>query len=163
GVAQRIDPQATLELIDRLQPEVNRIIVIGGTAELDRQVTQRIKQAAQRFKDRFTVEIWDQLTSDDLREAVKNLPESTAILFGRMFRDASGQALISSETAQTLAQLANAPMYVMTDANLGTAAVGGSIASIEAIGKRAGELARLVLTGTAPASLPIEIRTETVP
>jgi len=163
GVAQRIDPRATLELIDRLQPEVNRIIVIGGTAEVDRQVTQRVKQSAQRFKDRFTVEIWDQLTIDELREAVKNLPERTAILFGRMFRDAAGQALISSETAQTLAQLANAPMYVMTDANLGTAAVGGSIASIEAIGKRAGELARLTLTRTAPASLPLEIRTDSVP
>ncbi|HEY1234138.1 MAG TPA: PAS domain S-box protein, partial [Candidatus Binatia bacterium] len=59
--------------------------------------------------------------------------------------------------------MANAPMYVMTDANLGTAAVGGSIGSIEAFGKRAGELASLILTGTAPASLPFEIRTDSVP
>jgi PAS domain S-box-containing protein len=163
GVAQRINPQATLELIDRLQPEVNRIIVIGGTADVDRQVTQRLKQAAQQFKERFTIEIWDHLTIDELREAVKNLPDRTAILFGRLFRDAAGQALISSEVARALAQVANAPVYVMTDANLGTAAVGGSIGSIEAFGKRAGELARLVLTGTPPASLPFEIRADSVP
>src|SRR5678816_247256 len=59
--------------------------------------------------------------------------------------------------------MANAPMYVMSDANLGTGAVGGSVASIEAFGKRAGELARLVLTGTAPRSIPFEIRSEGVP
>jgi PAS domain S-box-containing protein len=163
GVAQRINPEATLELIARLQPDVNRVVVIGGTAEVDRQVTQRVKQAAQQLKDRFTIEVWDHLTIGEMREAVKNLPERTAILFGRVFRDAAGQALISSEVARTLGQMANAPMYVMSDANLGTGAVGGSIASIEAFGKRAGELARLILTGTAPASLPFEIRTETVP
>lgn len=58
GVAQRINPEATLELITRLQPDVNRVVVIGGTAEVDRQVTQRVKQAAERLKDRFTSEIW---------------------------------------------------------------------------------------------------------
>jgi PAS domain S-box-containing protein len=163
GVAQRIDPQATLELIGRLQPDVNRIVVIGGTAEVDRQVTQKVREAAQQFKNRYTIEIWDHLMIEEMREAVKNLPERTAILFGRLFRDGAGQALISSEVARTLAQVANAPMYVMTDANLGTGAVGGSIASIEAFGKRAGELARLILTGAAPASLPFEIRADSVP
>jgi signal transduction histidine kinase len=51
----------------------------------------------------------------------------------------------------------------MTDLALGTGAVGGSVGSIEAFGKRAGELALLILTGTAPASLPFEIRTNSVP
>src|SRR5262245_19988357 len=50
----------------------------------------------------------------------------------------------------------------MTDTPIGTGAVGGAVASVEAFGKRAGELARLILTGTAPASLPFEVRTGTV-
>ena len=37
------------------------------------------------------------------------------------------------------------------------------MASVEAIGKRAGELARLVLSGTAPESLPLETNTGNVP
>jgi PAS domain S-box-containing protein len=51
----------------------------------------------------------------------------------------------------------------MADANMGTGAVGGSLASIEAFGKRAGELARLILTGADIKSLPFEIRTDSVP
>ncbi|HEY7319540.1 MAG TPA: ABC transporter substrate binding protein, partial [Candidatus Binatia bacterium] len=161
GVAQRINPQATLDLITRLQPEVNRVIVVAGTAAVDRQVTQKIKYAAQQLKDRLKLDIWDNHTIDELGEAVKHLPPQTAILFGRMFRDSAGHALISSEVARTLAQRANAPMYVMTETTLGTGAVGGSLASAETFAKRAGELAQLVLTGTDIKSLPFEVRTDT--
>ncbi len=59
--------------------------------------------------------------------------------------------------------VASVPVYVLLDTILGTGAVGGSVASVEAFGKRAGELARLVLTGTPPGSLPFEIRTDGVP
>jgi hypothetical protein len=82
-----------------------------------------------------------------LRQAVSALPAQTAILFSRMFRDGAGQAVISTQAGQSIAQWANVPVYVMTDLALGTGAVGGSVGSIEAFGKRAGELARLEALG----------------
>jgi hypothetical protein len=83
----------------------------------------------------------------ELRQAVSTLPPQTAILFSRMFRDGAGQAVISTQARQSIAQWANAPVYVMTDTPLGTGAVGGSVASVEAFGTRAGELARLEAPG----------------
>jgi PAS domain S-box-containing protein len=163
GLAQRVDPQATLELIARLQPEVNRVVVVNGTAEVDRLVMKKIQDAAQRFKNRVKIEFWNDRTIGELREAVKVLPAHTAVLFGQMFRDSAGHALISSEVARSLAQAANAPMYIMTETTLGAGAVGGSLASVETFGKRAGELARLVLSGTDMNLLPFEIRTDTAP
>jgi signal transduction histidine kinase len=150
-------------LILRLQPETRRIIVIGGTAEVDRSVVNRVKEDARSFTGRVDFDFWDNRSMAELRQAVSALPPQTAILFSRMFRDGAGQAVISTQVGQSIAQWANAPVYAMTDTPLGTGAVGGSVASVEAFGKRAGELARLVLTGTAPASLPFEIRTDTVP
>jgi two-component system, LuxR family, sensor kinase FixL len=163
GLAQRVNPRATLELILRLQPEVRRVVVIGGTSEIDRHVLHRVKEAAQSIKDRIEIDFWDNLTMAELRKAITAVPRNTAILYARMFRDAAGQAFISSEVGQWIGQWANAPVYVMSDASFGTGAVGGSLASIEAFGKRAGELARLILTGTSPTSLPFEIRTNSVP
>jgi PAS domain S-box-containing protein len=163
GVAQRVNPRAMLESIIRLQPELRHIVVIGGTAEIDRQVLQRVKEAAQSIKSPIQIDFWDNLTMAKLREAVVAMPQDTAILYARMFRDAAGQAVISSEVGRWIAQSANVPVYVMTDASFGTGAVGGSLASAEAFGQRAGELARLILTGTAPSSLPFEIRTDSVP
>jgi PAS domain S-box-containing protein len=163
GIAQRVDPRANLELILRLQPDTRRVVVIGGTAEVDREVLQRVKEARKLFKGRIQIDLWDNLTMAELRESVSTLTPNTAILYARMFGDAAGQAFISSQVAQSIAQWANVPVYVMADANLGTGAVGGAVASIEAFGKRAGELARLILNGTDPRSLPFEIRTDSVP
>ena len=163
GIAQRVDPRATLELILRLQPETRRIVVIGGTAEVDRSVLNRVKDAARSFAGRVEFDFWGNRSMAELRQAVAALPPQTAILFSRMFSDGAGQAVISTQAGQSIAQWANVPVYVMTDLALGTGAVGGSVGSIEAFGKRAGELARLILTGTAPASLPFEIRTDSMP
>src|SRR5215813_4750926 len=157
GIAQRVDPRATLELIVRLQPETRRIAVIGGTAEVDRSVFNRAKEAARSFAGRVDFDFWDNRRMAELRQAVSALPPRTAILLSRMFRDGATQA------GQSIAEWANVPVYVMTDLALGTGAVGGSVGSIEAFGKRAGELARLILTGSAPTSLPFEVRTDSVP
>jgi PAS domain S-box-containing protein len=167
GVAQRVDPRATFDLMLRLQPDLRRVVVIAGTADIDRQVARRAREAAESYKDRIETEFWDNRTMAELRAGVAELGSHTAILFARLFRDAAGQAFVSSLAAHALAQKATAPVYVMTDANLDGGAVGGAvggaIASIEAFGKRAGELAVRVLSGTAPASLPLEISNETVP
>jgi PAS domain S-box-containing protein len=163
GIAQRVDPRATLELILRLQPETRRVVVIGGTAAVDRSVLNRVKDAASSFAGRVEFDFWSNRSMAELRQAVAALPPQTAILVSRMFRDGAGQAVISTQAGQSIAQWANVPVYAMVDSILGTGAVGGSVGSIEAFGKRAGELARLILTGTAPASLPFEIRTDSVP
>jgi hypothetical protein len=45
GFAQQVDPRTTIEMILRLQPETQRIVLIGGTAEVDRLVLDRAEQA----------------------------------------------------------------------------------------------------------------------
>ena len=142
---------------------MRRVVVIGGTAEVDRQMLQRIKEAVESFKGRIEIDFWDELSVAELRQAVTALPLKTAVLFARMFRDGAGQAVISAEMGQSIGRWSNMPVYVMSDVSLGTGAVGGSVASIEAFGKRAEELARLVLSGTDVKSLPFEIRTDSVP
>src|SRR5262245_52448537 len=84
GIAQRIDPRATLELILRLQPETRRIIVIGGTAEVDRSVLNRVREAARSFEESVDFDFWDNRSMAELRQAVSALPPQTAILFSRM-------------------------------------------------------------------------------
>lgn len=163
GIAQRLDPRASIELILRLQPETRRIVVIGGTAEVDRSVIERVKEAARFFAGQVEFDFWDNRTVAELHQSVSELPPNTVILFSRMFRDGAGHAYVSSQVGKWIAQWSNAPVYVMADSILGTGAVGGSLVTIDSLGKRAGELAGLILTGTPPASLPFEIRTDSAP
>jgi len=163
GIAQRVDARRSLELILHLQPETRRIVVIGGTADVDRAVVNRVKEATRFLVGRVEFDFWDNRTMADLRQSVTALPPHTAILYTRLFQDAAGQSYISSEVGQWIGQAANVPVYLMTDSSMGTGALGGFVASTEILGKRAGELARVILTGTPVGSLSFETRTDTSP
>ena len=152
-----------MELIQRLQPEIRRIVLIGGTTDVDQDVMSRAQHAARLFAGRFEFEVWDKRSLPEILDAVKSLPQKTAILFTRMFRDGAGRATISARAARSIAEVSNVPVYVMTDASMGTGAVGGSVSDIALLGRRAAELADRILSGAALKTLPLEILTAGVP
>ncbi len=163
GLAQRSDPRGTLELMFRLQPEIRRIVVIGGTTEVDTQVVDRVREAAGSFTGRAEFDFWTNRPMSEITQAVRSLPTQTVILFTRMYRDGAGQLFNSVQAVRLITESANTPVYIMTDTLLGSGAVGGSVADVAALARRAGELAHRVLSGGAPKSLPFEIRTDGVP
>lgn len=163
GVAQRSDPAGTIKLLLQLQPDIRQLILIGGTAEVDRQVMERAHQSARLFAGRLQVEVWNRRSMPDMLERVTSLPPRTAILFTRLYRDGAGGAYASAQAAQSIAKVANVPVYVMSDPMLGTGAVGGSVADVAALGKRAGDLAERILSGADPRSMPLEILTKGMP
>ena len=159
GFAQHVDPRTTIELILRLQPETRRIVIIGGTAEVDRLVLDRAEEAARSFTGQVEFEFWDKRAMAEMRQSVTSLSPKTVLLFTRMYRDGAGQPFVPALAAQELARLANVPLYVLHDAQVGGGAVGGFVVDVGSLGKQAGELANRILSGASPASLPFEIRT----
>ena len=91
------------------------------------------------------------------------MPPRTVILMTTLFRDAAGEMFIGAQVTELIAAAANVPVYNLFDIGIGGGVVGGSVVSIEALGRRAGEIASSILNGAAPASLPFEVRTEGVP
>ncbi len=162
GLAEHSDTDGTIKLMLRLQPDIERIVVIGGTAEVDRHVTNRVLESARRFPG-VKFEVWDNRSVNAILKDVRSLPPRTAILFSRMFRDGAGQAVISANVAQSIARVANVPFYGMTGAIFGTGAVGGAVSDIEALGQRAAEMADRILSGAEPKSIPLEILTKGTP
>jgi PAS domain S-box-containing protein len=157
GIAQRSDGDGTIRLILQLQPDVKRIVVIGGTTEVDRAVINRVMQAATSFKDKVEFELWNNRSMGEILNEVISLPSQTAIFFTRMFRDGAGRAVISATAAQSIGKAASVPVFALTDAALGTGVVGGSVADIGHLGQRAGEVAHSILSGADPKSIPLEI------
>ena len=163
GVVARVDLRGTMDLIMKTQPETRRIVMIGGTSALDRTYVDRAKKAAQSLAGKVEFEFLTNLTFAEVRRTVGSMPPRTAILFASMLRDSAGEALVRGQVAEMIAKSANVPVYNLFDIGIGRGHVGGSVVSLEALGKRAGDLAHSILNGAAPASLPFEIRTEGVP
>ena len=163
GVVQRIDFPGALELILKLQPDTERIVVIGGTAPLDRRYLGRTEEAARSLAGRVRFDYWTTRPLAEMRQAVASLPPRTVIFFTTLFRDATGKTFLPASVAPMLSVSSSVPVYVVVDSFIGGGTVGGLVAHLEALGRRLGERAQQVLGGTAPASLPIEVRKDGVP
>jgi signal transduction histidine kinase len=163
GVIQRGNFAGALEIILKLQPDTQRIIVIGGTAPLDRRYLGRTEEAARSLAGRVQFDYWTTRPVTELRQAVASLPPRTVIFYTSVFRDVTGKTFVPASVAATLAASSSVPVYVVVDSLIAGGAVGGLVANLDALGRRLGELAQQVLDGTAPAALPIEVRKDGVP
>ena len=163
GFARNVDPHATMEVILRLQPETRRIVIIGGTAEVDRLVFERAEKAARSFAGRVEFDWWNKRSMADIRKSVTSLPPKTVLLFTGMYRDVAGETFIPARAAQLIAESAKVPLYVLSESQVGVGSVGGFVVDVGMMGRHAGELASHILRGAAPASLPFESRTGGVP
>ncbi|HUA39448.1 MAG TPA: ABC transporter substrate binding protein [Candidatus Sulfopaludibacter sp.] len=162
GIVQRFDLRGTLGLMMRLQPDTRRIVVIGGTSDVDRATLGRIGEAS-RALEGIEFDFWTNRPVTELPEAVKSLPEGTVVLISTVVRDVSGQTYYMSQLAQMLAPSASVPVYALGAWVLGSGAVGGSVVDSEDLGTRAADLAVRVLNGTNPEKLPIEVATKGTP
>ncbi len=162
GIVQRFDLRGTLGLILRLQPDTRRIVVIGGTTDVDRATLGRIAEAS-RALEGVEFDFWTNRPVAELARAVRSLPEGTAVLLSTVISDVNGQTYYMSQLAQMLAPSASVPVYVLGGWVLGSGAVGGSVVDSDDLGTRAGQLALRVLGGIKPEDLPIEVVTKGTP
>jgi len=159
GIIQRFDLRGTVALILRLQPETQRVIVIGGDSDGDRATLGRIEEVAQTVEG-VDFEYWTNRPVADLPAALKNLPTGTVVLLSSVQRDVAGQSFYVAQLAQLLVPSASVPVYVLGASALGSGVVGGAVVDPDTLGTRAAQLATRVLGGVDAKSVPIEVDTK---
>jgi signal transduction histidine kinase len=160
-VPWRHDIEGTLSLVKALQPQVRRLIVIGGATESDRGLSAQVARLAQA-QPQWKIETWSDLSIAQLRVRVAALDRNDAIVFTSMSRDATGQAMFPADALQRFANASVAPIYGLYTSYLGRGVVAGQMADFEGNGRRAGEVAAALLSGQAKASTEQPIPTKCV-
>jgi signal transduction histidine kinase len=140
----------TLELARRLQPEVRRAVVVTGSSQADRVYAAGARKQLAAAGPIEVTYLTDLRMEDVLRE-VRGLPRHAVVLVGVFFRDAGGRDFRTPEAIRQIAATASVPVYGLNDSALGTGAVGGHVASFEAHGLVAADLALRILAGERPA------------
>jgi PAS domain S-box-containing protein len=154
GVLVGFDADKTLDLAERLQPNVRQLVVFGGNDALDRPWQTLIRDAVQRRKQKWQTSYRFDLTYDSLLADVSRLPSDTIVVLLTFYADAGGRRLIPQEVAAAVGKVATAPFYGPFETFLGTGMVGGFIETYESLGVAAADMALEILAGTDPAALP---------
>ena len=162
GIVQRYDIRGTLGLMQRLQPDLHRVVVIGGTSEADRAAMGRIAESASALEG-VEFDFWTNRPLVNLTTDVKSLPAGTVILLSSFQRDLFGQPFFMSQLAQLLATVADVPIYSLGSWAMGNGVIGGAVVDSGDLGVRGAQLAFRVLEGVKPETVPIEVAIKGTP
>ncbi len=104
----------------------------GGSNQL-----QRFKQTFKNKTASFRLHYLENLSMAELAEQTAQLPPNSAIFFLLIFKDSTETSYVPYQAASLLAQKANAPIFSLWEALMGSGIVGGYLLSGERLGAMA--------------------------
>ena len=131
-----------------LQPDANRVVVVGGSGPLDSASVSAALTAIDGLRDSLQLTVLSGLSLDALLQALRRLPERSIVLFANYRQEPHGQLYEPADIIGSLSRAAAAPMYVQIRHYIGEGAIGGSVIRFDDEGVATGRL----VVRDAPAS-----------
>jgi signal transduction histidine kinase len=155
GVWLSIDWRGTLEAARRLQPDLERAVVVIGASSVDRLVWGADARAQlDRLHPGVPITYIDDLSIEMVQERVAALPPRSVVLVGSFLRDASGRRFLPAEYVPLISGSSAVPVYGTSESHFGHGVVGGHLINFDLQGRQAAEIAVRMLRGERPP--PVE-------
>ncbi|QWV95174.1 response regulator [Geomonas oryzisoli] len=155
GVNEDADIPANIDLMLSLHPNVKHIYVVTDRTTTGRTVGDRFLQLEPLYRERVELHLLDGLSMPTLLATVAALSDDSLVLLTLFQKDSEGTFFEYSESTALLSQRSKVPVYGLWDFNLGYGIVGGKLTSGKAQGEAAGAMARRILAGELPATIPV--------
>jgi signal transduction histidine kinase len=147
--------ERSFEFIRRLQPDVQRLVVVTGASRVDRNAEADARRVLGPYKGDIAVTYLAGLPLETVQERLASLPKRTAILLLTMTEDGAGRRLLKSEVLSKLTSHAAAPLYSTSAIHMGTGMIGGDLISQETIANETAGLVIRLLEGERIEDMPI--------
>ncbi len=147
GVAMTLDSMDTLRAALRLQPEIRRVVVVGGTSGIDQRWLAGARAAFAGAPAHLEFTYLTDLPLEAVVEKVAALRDGAIVILISFTRDSAGRHSTGVEVLKRLVETSRVPIYGMGDVFMGHGIVGGRLIDFTNQGVRAGELAARLLRG----------------
>ncbi|MDR7865726.1 MAG: ATP-binding protein [Sporomusaceae bacterium] len=149
------DPLKNAALILELVPAVERLYVVLGRSEAERDLREELPRRLAPLAGQVAINYLDYLALPELIDHLAALDKPAAVLFVDFARDNYGSPLVPAQIARSLAAASPAPVFGSYSTHIGDGgAVGGYVLNIGSLGRAVGEKALAILQGrTAPGTL----------
>lgn len=154
GIVTEFNLGKTLALAEALQPNVRRVVVIAGSAVVDRRWQVEARKTMESRGGRFETTYLFELSYDALAAELAQVPRDAIVIVLTVFEDGTGKTFVPAEVAAALARISPAPVYSPYDTYLGNGTVGGFIETFESVGVAAADMALEIVAGKDVATLP---------
>jgi signal transduction histidine kinase len=145
---------ATLELARGLQPDAERVVLVGGSSRTDSLLLATAVRDVTPLLGRMQLVVWQDWTYPSLLQRVRTLPPRTITLLSGISRDHSGQHFNAGDLIASITRWASAPVYGILRNWLGDGVVGGVVMDFGDDGARTGRMLVQVLDRASSEPLP---------
>ncbi|MBG0789812.1 MAG: response regulator [Desulfovibrionaceae bacterium] len=159
GVVEQFDLSRTLDVVMRLHPGKNHMIVVGDSSTAGNAIRHQIETIVPQYNKPLTVEYWINLSLDTVLARVETLPDNSFLFFIPYYQVIDGRFLTSEEVMESIYARSSVPIYTTWAFLLGHGAVGGKMLSGFKHGQTAASLALEVLDGKRPDDIPVYMET----
>jgi signal transduction histidine kinase len=140
--------EQSFDLAASLPASTRRIVVVDSS---DLRIGLLHDRWKSRWEGKVTLEVWKDLSFDELEARAATLPRGTVVLYGVFNQDRTGAYRVPQMTLARLAQRASVPVFVLFDTLVGSGAVGGYVLSGTKVGAWIAQAARgEPLAGSGP-------------
>lgn len=154
GVTFQFDFTGTVRLALRLNPETKNVFFVTGASGGERAYEELFKKEAAPLLAGKKITYMDNFTLGELLTHLAQLPPKSIVIYSVFFIDRTSAAYVSTPLATPIAASSNAPVYGMAASYMGSGIVGGSLFDPEAASVVAASMARRILHGEKPGTIP---------
>jgi nitrogen fixation negative regulator NifL len=156
-VTQEVDLAGMVEDVLQMQPQTKRIAVVFGASALEKFWVDECRRAFVPFADRVEFLWLNDLPLEQVVERCAELPPNTFIMHLLFVVDAAGMPSERNEALRKLHTSANAPVFAYFESEFGLGPIGGRLFQNTKLGVEGGRVARRILRGENPASIPAQV------
>jgi diguanylate cyclase (GGDEF)-like protein len=155
GVVENTDHRATIDLMRKLHPERNQIVVIVDKTQTGDAIREELKIIESLYKGELKFEFLRDFLLEEISDIIAELDDNNLIYLTTFNRDRNNNFISYTEGIEVISRSTHIPIYGSWDFYLGKGIVGGRITSGYNQGKNAANLALKILQGHMANKLEI--------
>ncbi len=154
GVVENVDIRKNIELITKVIPYLNKILIISDESKSGLEIKKDIFKI---MKDYFYLnyEYLDMFDLRGIKKIVKSLHKHDTILYVFHQRDKSGRYFTFKDSLKEIASVSKVPIFGLWDFDMGYGVVGGALLNGYSQGVEASKMVKKILEGVEPKDIPI--------
>lgn len=157
GVIEAVSMQETLNLMQRLHPEISQIIaLVDGTPSGQGDLQTYYQAGPKSGSVKLTQLSLENLSFSEFATRLQALDEDSAVLLLSAYRDRNDRTLLFAESLKLISDHLTRPLYHLWSHGIGDGVLGGKVISHKAQGQAAANQVLQILNGVSVADIPVQ-------
>jgi PAS domain S-box-containing protein len=153
----------TVELALKLNPDIEKIVVVSGSRLSERILLNEFKEQSETFAHRIEFDYLSELEPEELTKSLKRLGENDIVFYLSYLLTPSGKSLTVAEIMDLIKSSTDAMIFTIRKFPIEFGAIGGRIVDSYLHGEAAANIALDIINGRNPDNIPlVKVHNQTV-